>query len=200
MLMAKASDDKKEALQRLRDAVEHKMGYCLNTPTDFNKAAATVSEKTGRPISSTTLMRMWGYVQDSGANYTPSVFTLSTLAIYLGYMDFRQFCSHGKACKDEQSKGFATGNSITAEEIPVGTSVAISWEPDRHCVLRRTTGLLFDVIQAENCKIQTGDIVECVSFTQGAPLYCNRVWRDEQMVMTYMAGSKTGIRFQVMED
>ena len=36
--------------------------------------------------------------------------------------------------------------------------------------------------------------------TQTAPLFCNRVWRDDQMVMTYMAGSKTGIRFQIMED
>lgn len=200
MLTPKAPDDKREALQRLRDAVEHKMGYCLNTPTDFNNAAATVTDRTGRPISSTTLMRMWGYVQDGGANYTPSMFTLSTLAIYLGYMDFRQFRSQSKADKEVQSAGFAAGDSVAAEEIPVGTSVAVSWEPDRHCVLRHIRGLNFEVVRAENSKIRVGDIMECVSFTQNAPLCCRQVWRDDELVMSYMAGSKTGIRFRILED
>lgn len=197
--MAKATDDKREALQRLRDAIEQKMGYRFNTPTDFNNAASTVSERTGRPISSTTLMRMWGYVQDSGADYCPSTFSLSTLGIFLGFMDFRQFVSSNKINKETQSEGYA-GKSVAAEDIPVGTSVAVSWDPDRLCVLRRIRGLNFEVVRAENSKIRVGDIVECVSFTQTAPLFCNRVWRDDQMVMTYMAGSKTGIRFQIMED
>lgn len=85
---------KEEELQTLRDAIERKMGYGLNTPSDFKKAAATIVEKTGRSISSTTLMRIWGYVRDGGADYHPSTYSLSTLAIFLGFLDFKDFAAH----------------------------------------------------------------------------------------------------------
>lgn len=199
MLTPMTSKDNKAALQKLRNAIEHKMGYCFNTPTDFNNAANTVTQQTGRPISSTTLMRIWGYVQDGRSDYTPSIYTLSTLAIFLGYMDFRQFNRQHLTDEEVQSESY-TGKSIAAEDIPLGAFVSVNWEPDRHCVLKHIKESHFEVAQASNCKVLVGDIVECVSFTQEAPLYCSRVWRDDQHVMTYIAGSKTGIRFQIKDE
>lgn len=85
---------KEEELQTLRDAIERKMGYGLNTPSDFKKAAAAIVEKTGRSISSTTLMRIWGYVRDGGINYHPTLYSISTLAMLLDYIDFKDFTAH----------------------------------------------------------------------------------------------------------
>lgn len=83
-----------EELQRLRNAIEWGIGYGLNTPYDFKQASEVIVEKTGRSISPTTLMRVWGYVRDGGANYCPSIYSLSTLAMFLGYLDFKDFAAH----------------------------------------------------------------------------------------------------------
>lgn len=83
-----------EKLQRLRNAIERQLGYGLNTPYDFKHASEIIVAKTGRSISPTTLMRVWGYVRDGGANYSPSIYSLSTLAMFLGYLDFKDFAAH----------------------------------------------------------------------------------------------------------
>jgi len=194
--MAEDIHGKENTIQRLRDLTEKQSGYGFNTPADFKQAATVITAKTGRPISATTLMRIWGYVQDSGADYRPTYYSLSTLAIFLGYMDFKRFATQYEAHFDAQSEGY-TGKSISTADIPVGTSVCLKWDPDRHCVLKRIEGACFEVTEALNCKIQVGDIVKCISFTQDAPLYCSGVWRDGQILMTsYVAGSKTGIRYR----
>lgn len=78
-------------IHRLCDEIEAKLGYGMNSPTEFRSAADGITIKTGRSISSTTLMRIWGYLRDTGENYTPTTYSLSTLAIFLGYLDFDRF-------------------------------------------------------------------------------------------------------------
>lgn len=78
-------------VHRLCDEIEAKLGYGMNSPTEFRSAAESITVKTGRSISPTTLMRIWGYLRDTGANYTPTTYSLSTLAIFLGYLDFGRF-------------------------------------------------------------------------------------------------------------
>ena len=197
--MVKEGYDKEEVMQRLRAGVEKRLGFGLRTPADFSQAVAEIAAKTGRPISATTLMRIWGYVRDGGESYSPGLYSLSTLAIFLGYLDFGRFATDGPAYDDVQSEGYA-GKCVAAESMPSGTSVVIEWEPDRRCVLKHLEGFRFEVVQAVNSRIQVGDIVECASFTQDAPLYCNNVWRGGKPLMTYMAGSRTGIRYRVVED
>lgn len=80
-----------DGMQKLRNAIERKVGYGLNTPNDFKQASKENSAHSGRFISTTTLMRIWGYVRDGGENYRPSPYSLSTLAIFLGYLDFKGF-------------------------------------------------------------------------------------------------------------
>lgn len=93
--MANDADCMAEAIQRLCDTIEVKLGYGMNSPTEFRSAAESISVKTGRSISSTTLMRIWGYLRDTGANYTPTTYSLSTLAIFLGYLDFGRYSARG---------------------------------------------------------------------------------------------------------
>lgn len=80
-----------EVLQQLRDAIEKELGYALNTPYDFNMASKAIVAKTERSISSTTLMRGWGYVRE---NVHMSFYNLSTLAMFIGYFDIKDFAAH----------------------------------------------------------------------------------------------------------
>lgn len=100
--MANDADCMAEAIQRLCDTIEVKMGYGMSTPTDFKCAAEAVTARTGRPISATTMMRIWGYLRDTGANYRPTRYSLSTLALYLGYLDFDRFAA--QSTKDGEAQ------------------------------------------------------------------------------------------------
>lgn len=171
--MTEENNGKEDAIQRLRHLVEKRLGYGLNTLADFKHAAAEMAARTQRPISATTLMRMWGYVQDGGTDYRPTYYSLSTLALFLGYMDFKRFEMQSEGHADIQSEGY-TGKSIDTGDLPAGTSVCVTWDPGRHCVLKRLDGHRFEVTEAVNSKILVGDIVECSSFTQEAP--CIAPW------------------------
>ena len=47
--------------------------------------------------------------------------------------------------------------------------------------------------------LNAGDVVECASFTQNSPLYINRVIRAGESPMSYVAGSRSGIRFRLLQ-
>lgn len=160
----------KTIIDSLKEAVEKQIGFSLVTPADFNSAEAEISKVARRPVSATTLMRVWDYVRDAGEDYSPGNYTLSTLAIYLGFNDFKDYLKRGN---ESQSQGY-NGEGIDAKEIPKGKELVIKWEPDRILRLKSLGDGRFEVTKSKNGTLQVGDIVECASFTQSAPLYCSR--------------------------
>lgn len=85
--------------RKLKEAVESKLGYDLNTPRDFESCRATVFDLLHENISVSTLKRMWGYVSQPN-DYKPSIHTLDTLSQFVDYECFMTFCS---ACRENNS-------------------------------------------------------------------------------------------------
>lgn len=181
-----------DILPIIRQEVERCAGHALLSPTDFQTTADEIVRAAKRPLSATTLMRIWGYVRDTGETYRPGNYTLSTIAIYLGYRDVEDFAKGQLG--EVQSQGYR-GESVNAVDIEEGTCVELTWDPGRRCVWRKLRGTEFEVTEAENSTLHKGDRVECASLTQEAPLYCRRVRREGAEAFTYVAGSKTGVRF-----
>lgn len=104
-----------EVLQQLRDAIEKELGYALNTPYDFNMASKAIVAKTERSISSTTLMRGWGYVRE---NVHMSFYNLSTLAMFIGYFDIKDFAAHHQEnCRERTGKGIVKKKMMAGQGI-----------------------------------------------------------------------------------
>ena len=74
-----------EIIAALRREVEKHAGRRMISPADFDFLASILQTNPQRPISSTTLKRVWGYVRDVGSAYTPSRYTLCTLAHFIGF-------------------------------------------------------------------------------------------------------------------
>lgn len=87
-------DMQEQALARLREMIEEAVGRKMKTPKDFDFLADQIFDKLHETVSSTTLKRMWGYLQESSS---PRESTLDILAQFVDYKDWETFCSETSA-------------------------------------------------------------------------------------------------------
>ena len=78
-------------VMQLRLDVEKRFGGRLCSPSDFDMLSMEVWNKTHDNLSSSTLKRLWGYV-DSGETVHRT--TLTILTRYLGYADWDDYLSY----------------------------------------------------------------------------------------------------------
>lgn len=176
-----------EMIERLRGEVEKFISHSLVAPSDFDKLSDTLRKNGHGYISPTTLKRVWGYIRDKGNDYSPSLYTLRALCNLLGFSDLDDFLRHDVSV---QSKEYA-GDYVEANNLPENLEITLMWSPDRLCRLRHISGPRFEVMVSRNTRLCVGDIVECGSFTQFAPIYM-RVYRKDREPVTYVAGSSHG--------
>lgn len=77
-----------EHINRKCEAIEQKVGYRLRTPKDFERLHTQLFEDYHVMISTSTLKRLWGYVQSSSS---PRLSSLDQLVKALGYKDWEDF-------------------------------------------------------------------------------------------------------------
>lgn len=75
-------------LTRLRLEIEAEVGRQMKTPKDFEYLSALIFERQHEALSTSTLMRLWGYVKTSSL---PRPTTLKVLVQFLGYQDWSSF-------------------------------------------------------------------------------------------------------------
>lgn len=75
-------------IEELKSLIEQKYGKMLCTTTDFEEFSIYLKQKWGKSISSSTLKRLYGYVND---DHKPRKITLDALAQYIGYTSYTEF-------------------------------------------------------------------------------------------------------------
>lgn len=80
--------DFKQDIERLRTAVEQKVGLKMCITKDFEVLRDAIMEECHEAVSVSTLKRIWGHVQTDGLPRTSS---LTLLAQYVGYADWKHF-------------------------------------------------------------------------------------------------------------
>lgn len=186
----------KEGVCALRKAVELYVDRRIKTPADFSFLSDAIRDQSRLSVSTTTLKRIWGYINDAGKEYLPGRYSLCALARFIGYKDYESFLDADSSLPVQSA--VYVGETVAVAEFPVGQLVRLTWLPDRVSVVQYIGQNRFKVLEASNTKLQPGDEVECVSFTQNAPLYFNRVVRADDREFTYVAGSRTGIRYELL--
>lgn len=80
--------DLKQDIERLRTAVEQKLGRQVRTLKDFEMLREAIFQERHEMVSVSTLKRIWGYIQTDSLPRTSS---LTLLAQYVGYADWKHF-------------------------------------------------------------------------------------------------------------
>ncbi len=183
-----------EGVAALRSQVETYVDRRIVTPADYDYLSRAIREQVRQSVSATTLKRIWGYIRDTGDEYMPGRYTMCALARFIGFRDYEDFVDAYNSGK-VQSLAYR-GETVMSADLPQGAVIEVCWAPGRRIHLTALGGNTFRVLEAVNAKIIANDVVECASFTQNAPLYFNRVLRHGEAPMSYVAGSRSGIRFR----
>lgn len=184
-------------INELMRLVEKKYGKSLHTSTDFDEFSLTLGMKGFGQISSSTLKRLWAYVNDTR---TPRMATLNVLSGYLGYRSFDAFVEWLKQSTAYNSS-FFSATHIAASDIEENTLIEIGWSPNRRIRLRYLGASEFEVIESENSKLTAGDRFFTGCFIKNQPLYLPYVLRGAEKTPAFIAGRNGGLsNLKIIED
>lgn len=192
---AKTDMDNDRYIELLKENVEQITGKKLQGPKDFHNLSENIFGRLKIMISPTTLKRLWGYLNEGGA---PRLSTLSILSQFIGYRDWKDFCEN-HANNNAQSN-LIMSRKLSTYSLKKGDRILITWLPDRMCFIEYTGDISFIVLDSKNSKIQKSDTFECSIFIEGEPLYADNLKHGIYQGISYVAGKKNGIRFELISN
>lgn len=180
------------AIEKLITDIASAIGKIPGTPKDFDQLSQHIQSRTGEPISSSTLKRLWGYLPSES---TPSLYTLNLLSRYLGYKSWEDF-QQGGFTDEHQSDPVMSRHLNVAEELCKGDRLRLTWHPDRICDVEYEGDLHFKVLRSEKTRILADDTFDCGLIIENEPLYIDNLRQGDLPPVTYVCGKKTGVRFE----
>lgn len=179
----------KAEIQELKSLVEKRFGHRLCTTNDFERLSVLLLTEMRTSISTSTLKRIWQYVNDEHA---PRMSTLDILARYVGHTDFVAFCRWRKEGAG-QSSAFFSAERIVAADLSIGDEVEIGWAPNRLVRLCHKGEGIFEVVSVHESKLMVGDRLPVVSFILGEPLSVPYIIRNGENTLPFVAGKNGGL-------
>ncbi|MBR1410879.1 MAG: hypothetical protein IJ580_07260 [Prevotella sp.] len=180
--------------ERLCKAVEDTLRQAIQTPKNFQFLREQIYARLHLLISTSTLKRVWGYLQ---SDVEPSQSTLDTLARFVGYADYQHFCQYDSV-KGEESSNLILGRHIDVKEsLDIDDRLTLYWLPNRICDLRYMGNMKFVVTESENTRLQKGDTFCCHLLIEGEPLYLSQLSQGSNAPVNYVCGKQGGIRFEM---
>lgn len=174
-------------ISELKQQIEESVGRKMKTSNDFVFLSGAIWERIHENLSTSTLKRLWGYV-DGPDNARDS--TLDILSRFLGFKDWDGFAEHiGQNSGSDQVQS----EHIKTDDLSVGDVVFVSWKPNRRCAFRYLGDYRFIVEQAENSKLKVGDTFRCGLFILGEPLYLSDLVQGDNPPVAFVVGNKDGL-------
>ncbi len=177
----------------LRARVEEVMGRCMKQHKDFILLATHIFMRSGVPISSTTLKRFWGVIEQTTKPHSIRVTTLDLLAKLCGYIDFAAFCAdiEGNVGQDIGSEP-CLGKVVLTSSLPEGSILRLMWSPNR-CVTVRYEGMeVFRVLESLGSKIRQDATFHCSQFVEHQPLLLTCLINPGEKPVNYVCAKQEG--------
>ena len=177
----------------LRKEIEDALHQQLKTPKDFEFLRERIYARQHILISRTTLMRIWGYVDE---DVEPRKGTLDILAQYLGYQSWDDYNMNAQRSKEKQSSPVLNRRLSVAQALNYGDKVRLTWQPKRVCDVEYLGDLNFRVVASENTRLHQGDLFQCSLIIEGEPLYIDNLQQDHHLPIAYVCGKKSGVHYE----
>ncbi len=179
--------------KQLRLDIETALGHKCDSPKDFDLLRERIYARLHVLVSSTTLKRLWGYVDETVA---PRTSTLDILSQFLGYRNWEEYKQNALLPKEQQSSPVLSRRLSVKELLVTGDRLRLTWQPERMCDIEYEGDLRFKVIASENTRLRTGDTFECSLIIEGEPLYLDNLRQGEIPPVAYVCGKKSGVMFE----
>ena len=175
------------AIHELKKQIEVQVNRKMKTPRDFIFLSGVIWDRTHETISSTTLKRLWGYID--GADQTRST-TLDILSKTLGFKDWEAFLA---GLDRDGTSDLVYSPHISIDQLKKGDRGFVSWKPDRRCIFRYLGDTQFIVDEAENSKLKKGDTFSTTLFILNEPLFLNNLVQGKNPPVPFVIGNKDGL-------
>lgn len=174
----------------LRSMVEATVDHRLSTSSDFAFLAGCIQGRLRQSVSVSTLERIWGYVK---GYQSVRESTLSILAQFVGYPDWKTFVSDYCDVPSARSSHRVVADSLFSADVPVGGYMAIEWNPGRRVILCQLDFGLWRVENSIKSKLKAGDTFKCLRFTMNQPLYLEDYHHGDENWGLFVVGNRGGI-------
>lgn len=186
-------------LDNLREDIKEAAGLKDKTlsPSDFNQLQQDIKAKLPQlAINAKTLKRLFGYDKTNEKSFI-RLYTLDVLSRFLGYENWNAYLEHLHLLEGSGSGDFK-GEEINADDLRIGDTLRIAWQPNRKSTLKYLGNQKFEVAETENSKWQVGDTFLCKHFIMGKPLYVDNLTGKDGVLKSamYVVGEKGGVQFQ----
>ena len=185
-------------LDNLRDDIRRHAGFHDKelSPQDFDTLETNIKKKLPQAvINAKTLKRLFGY-DKTDTDSTIRLYTLDILTKYLGYDNWNAYLEHLRLLEGNGSGDFK-GEQINADDLQIGDTLQIAWQPNRKSTLKYLGNQKFEITETENSKWHVGDTFFCKHFISGKPLYVDNLTDKDGVLKSamYVVGEKSGISF-----
>ena len=183
-------------LANLREDIRKRSGFQDKTlsPSDFDFLELDIKKEMPQSsINAKTLKRFFGYDKTPESSFL-RLYTLDVLSQYVGYENWNVYLEHIQLLEGSGSGDFK-GEEINADDLQIGDTLQIAWQPNRKSTLKYIGNQQFIIIETENSKWQVGDTFFCKHFISGKPLYVD-ILSDKNGALKsamYVVGEKDGI-------
>ena len=185
-------------IYELRLRIEVSIKRKIETPADFDFLRGIIWERTHEQISTSTLKRLWGYVDgvDNARNST-----LNVLSKALGYENWDAFILKLKS-ENVDNSDLVMSESMSSSDLKIGDRLMIAWQPNRVCRLKYLGDNQFEVMESQNSKLKVGDTFRCGLFILGEPVYINDLRQNNGAgePKLFVIGNKSGLTKLRVED
>lgn len=188
-----ANEISNEELLNLCSSIEDALGRKMQTPKDFKHLSEEIFIRVHSIISSSTLMRVWGYIE---SDVKPRVNTLNQLARFVGFRDLQDFLQMDH--KNRQSSVVICRHLNVSTDIQRGQRLRLRWLPDRVCDVIYRGNLYFEVIRSEHTALKKGATFMCQLIIEGEPLYLDNVVQYDIPGSGYVCGKRNGVTFNFL--
>lgn len=183
-------------INNLKKEIETALGQAMRTPKDFELLRERIYARLHIFISRTTLMRLWGYIDEK---VEPRRNTLDILVRFLGYTDWEEYQQNASLPKEQQSSPVLSRRLSVANSLVPGDQLRLTWQPERICDIEYLGELRFVVTASKNTRLHPGDTFECSLIVEGEPLYLDNLIQDNRPPIAYVCGKKSGVNFEYKE-
>lgn len=194
--------DKLTAIEKLKQAFEVALGHKCTVSNHFDELREYVFQRTGQYVSSTTLKRIWGYLNEP---HLANQSTLNLLAIALGYSSWDNFQS-GNADGISISRVASSpklGKYINVvQDLKPGDRIKLFWNPGRECLIEFIGDIKFKVIKSVKTRLKPGDIITTHIIVPGHPLYLylEKQGAEGAHPIAYICGRlKGGVQYKLVK-
>ena len=90
-------------------------------------------------------------------------------------------------------------DELHSTQLVIGTMIEITYLPDRRLIIKYLGGNSYLIVESQNSKLLSGDLLHIEHIVRGYPLLVSEVVRDGASLGSFTAGKAQGINYRINE-